>query len=145
LEFKILKLNKEKGNVVISRRVILEKEREAQRGKLLSNLAEGQVVEGVVKNITDYGAFVDLGGVDGLLHITDMTWGRINHPSEVVDNNQTIQVVVLKFDEEIGRGSVGMKQLRADPWESVPEKLPVGDRVSGKVVNITDYGAFVEL
>ncbi|MCB1214744.1 MAG: 30S ribosomal protein S1 [Deltaproteobacteria bacterium] len=145
MDFKILKLNKAKGNVVISRRLILEKEREAQRSKLLSNLAEGQVVEGEVKNITDYGAFVDLGGVDGLLHITDMTWGRINHPSEVLNINQTIKVVVLKFDSKSGKVSLGMKQLIPDPWEQVPEKFPVGDRVTGKVVNVTDYGAFIEL
>lgn len=143
--FKILKLNKAKGNVVVSRRAILEQEREEQRSSLLKNLAEGQVVEGQVKNITDYGAFVDLGGIDGLLHITDMTWGRINHPSEVVSVGQTLKVVVLKFDHSNGKVSLGLKQLSTDPWESVPENYAVGTRVSGKVVNITDYGAFVEL
>lgn len=143
--FKILKLNKAKGNVVISRRAILEREREDQRSELLKNIAEGQVVEGEVKNITDYGAFIDLGGVDGLLHITDMTWGRINHPSEVVALGQTIKVVVLKFDADSHKVSLGLKQLSEDPWEGVPSKFPVGTRVSGKIVNITDYGAFIEL
>lgn len=143
--FKILKLNPAKGNVVISRRSILEKEREEKRSELLENLTEGQVVEGVVKNITDYGAFIDLGGIDGLLHITDMTWGRINHPSEVVAIGQTVKVVVLKFDPKDQKVSLGLKQLAADPWEAVPEKFPVGSRVKGKVVNITDYGAFIEL
>lgn len=143
--FKILKLNKAKGNVVVSRRSILEKERAEQRSALLENLAEGQVVEGVVKNITDYGAFIDLGGVDGLLHITDMTWGRINHPSEVVAMGQNIKVVVLKFDHDSQKVSLGLKQLSPDPWETVPANYPVGHRISGKVVNITDYGAFVEL
>jgi small subunit ribosomal protein S1 len=143
--FKILKLNQAKGNVVISRRAILEQEREEQRHELLKNIAEGQVVEGIVKNITDYGAFIDLGGIDGLLHITDMTWGRINHPSEVVALGQNIKVVVLKFDPGSQKVSLGLKQLSPDPWENVPAKFPVGDRVKGKVVNITDYGAFVEL
>ena len=143
--FKILKLNKAKGNVVVSRRSILEKERAEQRSALLENLAEGQVVEGIVKNITDYGAFIDLGGVDGLLHITDMTWGRINHPSEVVALGQNIKVVVLKFDQDSQKVSLGLKQLSTDPWETVPSHYPVGHRITGKVVNITDYGAFVEL
>ncbi len=143
--FKILKLNKSKGNVVISRRAILELEREQLRSELLKNLAEGQVVEGLVKNITDYGAFIDLGGVDGLLHITDMTWGRIQHPSEVVALGQNLKVVVLKFDQENYKVSLGLKQLSADPWENVPSSYPVSSHVKGKVVNITDYGAFVEL
>lgn len=143
--FKILKLNKAKGNVVVSRRAILEQEREEQRSALLGNLAEGQVVEGMVKNITDYGAFIDLGGVDGLLHITDMTWGRINHPSEVVALGQNVKVVVLKFDPGSHKVSLGLKQLLTDPWESVPANYSVGKVVSGKVVNVTDYGAFVEL
>jgi len=145
LKFKILKLNKSKGNVVLSRRAILEQEREAQKAELLKNIAEGQVVEGGVKNITDYGAFIDLGGIDGLLHITDMTWGRIQHPSEVVALGQTLKVVVLKFDQNSQKVSLGLKQLTEDPWESVPEKYPVGTRIKGKVVNVTDYGAFVEL
>lgn len=144
-KFKILKLNRAKGNVVISRRSILEKEREEKRSELLQNLTEGQVVEGVVKNITDYGAFIDLGGIDGLLHITDMTWGRINHPSEVVALGQNLKIVVLKFDQGNQKVSLGLKQLTNDPWEEVPEKFPVGSRVKGKVVNITDYGAFIEL
>jgi small subunit ribosomal protein S1 len=143
--FRILKLNKSKGNVVLSRRAILEQEREAAKTELLKNLAEGQVVEGTVKNITDYGAFIDLGGVDGLLHITDMTWGRIQHPSEVVALGQTLKVVVLKFDPDSQKVSLGLKQLTADPWENVPEHYPVGTRIKGKVVNVTDYGAFVEL
>ncbi|MDL1871089.1 30S ribosomal protein S1 [Deltaproteobacteria bacterium PRO3] len=143
--FKILKLNKAKGNVVLSRRAILELEREVQKAELLKNIAEGQVVEGQVKNITDYGAFIDLGGIDGLLHITDMTWGRINHPSEVVALGQTLKVVVLKFDQDSHKVSLGLKQLLPDPWESVPEKYTVGTRLKGKVVNVTDYGAFVEL
>jgi len=144
-KFKILKLNKSKGNVVLSRRAILEQEREAAKTELLKNLAEGQVVEGLVKNITDYGAFIDLGGVDGLLHITDMTWGRIQHPSEVVAMGQNIKVVVLKFDPDSQKVSLGLKQLTPDPWENVPVNYPVGTRMKGKVVNVTDYGAFVEL
>ncbi len=144
-KFKILKLNKAKGNVVLSRRAILEEERETQKAELLKNIAEGQVVEGSVKNITDYGAFIDLGGVDGLLHITDMTWGRIQHPSEVVALGQTLKVVVLKFDQDSQKVSLGLKQLSPDPWENVPEKYPLGTRIKGKVVNVTDYGAFVEL
>jgi small subunit ribosomal protein S1 len=145
LKFKILKLNKLKGNVVLSRRAILELERETQKTELLKNIAEGQVVEGMVKNITDYGAFIDLGGVDGLLHITDMTWGRIQHPSEVVALGQSLKVVVLKFDPNSQKVSLGLKQLSEDPWENVPVKYPVGSRLKGKVVNVTDYGAFVEL
>lgn len=145
LKFKILKLNKSKGNVVLSRRAILEQERESQKVELLKNIAEGQVVEGLVKNITDYGAFIDLGGIDGLLHITDMTWGRIQHPSEVVALGQTLKVVVLKFDQGSQKVSLGLKQLSEDPWENVPEKYPVGTRMQGKIVNVTDYGAFVEL
>ncbi len=144
-QFKILKLNKAKGNVVLSRRAILEQEREQQKSSLLKNLAEGQVVEGIVKNITDYGAFIDLGGVDGLLHITDMTWGRIQHPTDMISLGQNLKVVVLKFDPDNQKVSLGLKQLMTDPWEGVPEKYPVGTRLKGKVVNITDYGAFVEL
>ncbi|MBI2335505.1 MAG: 30S ribosomal protein S1 [Deltaproteobacteria bacterium] len=143
--FKILKLNKQKSNVVLSRRAILEKEREAAKTELLKNIKEGQVVEGHVKNVTDYGAFIDLGGVDGLLHITDMTWGRIAHPSEVVSVGQQIKVVVLKFDENSHKVSLGLKQLLQDPWEKVLEKFPVGTRVQGRVVNVTDYGAFIEI
>lgn len=143
--FKILKLNRAKGNVVVSRRAILEKEREEAKHELLANLQEGQVVEGVVKNITDYGAFIDLGGVDGLLHITDISWGRINHPSEVLQVGAKINVLILRYDDENKKVSLGLKQLSADPWENVQDVFPLGTRVKGKVVNITDYGAFIEL
>lgn len=144
-KFEIIKLNKKRGNVVLSRKSLLEKEREELRKEALETIQEGQILEGVVKNITDYGVFVDLGGLDGLLHITDMTWGRINHPSEVFSVGDDIRVKVLKFDDKSGRVSLGLKQLQPDPWEKVEEKYPVGSRVSGKVVSLTDYGAFVEL
>jgi small subunit ribosomal protein S1 len=145
LEFKIIKLNKRRRNIVVSRRMVLENEREKLKGEVLKDLAEGQVREGQVKNITDFGAFVDLGGIDGLLHITDMSWGRVSHPSEVVSIGDTLTVKVLKFDPERERISLGLKQLTAYPWEDVVEKYPVGARVNGRVVSITDYGAFVEL
>jgi small subunit ribosomal protein S1 len=144
-KFKIIKLNRRRGNVVLSRRILLEKEREALRGKTLEHLEEGKIVEGVVKNITDYGAFVDLGGIDGLMHITDMSWGRINHPSDIIKVGQTIKVKVLQFDRENQRLSLGLKQTIPDPWEHVGEKFPQGSRVKGKVTSITDYGAFVQL
>jgi small subunit ribosomal protein S1 len=144
-EFKILKINKRRGNVVLSRKILLEKEREALKETTLKNLSEGQIFDGVVKNVTDYGVFVDLGGIDGLLHITDMTWGRINHPSEMFSMGDDIRVVVLKFDAENNKVSLGLKQLQPDPWQEVEGKYPVGSRVSGKVVNMADYGAFIEL
>ncbi len=145
MRFKIIKLNKRRRNIVVSRRVVLEEERAQLKDKILSELAKDQVREGVVKNITDFGAFVDLGGIDGLLHITDMSWGRVNHPSEVVSIGDRIMVKVLSFDPERERISLGLKQLTPYPWENVNEKYPVGNRVRGKVVSITDYGAFVEL
>ncbi len=145
LRFKIIKLNKRRRNIVISRRVVLEEEREKMKSELLSELEKGQVREGTVKNITDFGAFVDLGGIDGLLHITDMSWGRVTHPTEVVKIGEKIKVKVLNFDRDRERISLGLKQLQPYPWENVEEKYPVGQRVSGKVVSITDYGAFVEL
>jgi small subunit ribosomal protein S1 len=145
LKFKIIKLNKRRGNIVLSRRVLLEEERDSMRGLTLENLVEGAVVEGVVKNLTDYGAFIDLGGLDGLLHITDMSWGRVNNPAEVLTVGQKLQVKVLKFDRERERVSLGLKQIIPDPWLEVEGKYPIGERVKGKVVSLTDYGAFVEL
>ncbi len=142
---KIIKLNRRRGNIVLSRRAILEEERESARQETLSNLEEGKVVNGVVKNITDYGVFIDLGGIDGLLHITDISWGRVNHPSELFQVGDEIEVVVLQFNQQEEKVSLGLKQKSADPWETVAEKYPVGSRVHGKVVSITDYGAFVEL
>jgi small subunit ribosomal protein S1 len=144
-KFKIIKLNRKRGNVVLSRRILLEKERESLRQKTLENLQEGQMVEGVVKNITDYGAFIDLGGIDGLMHITDMSWSRINHPGEVLTLGSRIKVKVLQFDREHQRVSLGLKQTLPDPWDHLAEKFPMGARVKGKVTSITDYGAFVQL
>ncbi|WKW12384.1 30S ribosomal protein S1 [Pseudogemmatithrix spongiicola] len=144
-EFKIIKLNKRRRNIVVSRRVILETERAGKREKLMKELNKDQVRKGVVKNITDFGAFIDLGGVDGLLHITDMSWGRISHPSEMVQIGMELEVKVLDIDWERERISLGLKQLQAYPWKDVAEKFPVGTRVSGKVVSITNYGAFIEL
>lgn len=144
-KFKILKLNKAKGNIVLSRRALLESEREERRKFLLENLREGQIVEGTVKNITEYGAFVDLGGIDGLLHITDITWGRVSHTSEVFQVGDEIQVVILKYDAEQGKVSLGYKQLKPDPWGAVKDKFKAGEIAKGKVTNITDYGVFVEL
>jgi len=144
-QFKIIKLNKRRGNVVLSRKVLLEKEREALKETTLQNLSEGQIFDGVVKNVTDYGVFVDLGGIDGLLHITDMTWGRINHPSEMFNMGDDIRVVVLKFDAESQKVSLGLKQLSPDPWQDVDGKYPVGSRVTGRTASLTDYGAFVVL
>ena len=144
-KFKIIKLNRRRGNVVLSRRILLEKERDAIRQKTLEYLEEGKIVEGVVKNITDYGAFVDLGGIDGLMHITDMSWGRINHPSDVLTVGAKIKAKVLQFDREHQRVSLGLKQTIPDPWEGVAGRFPVSARVKGTVTSITDYGAFVQL
>jgi small subunit ribosomal protein S1 len=143
--FAILKFNRARGNVVVSRRAILERERESLKEETMKVLEEGVILEGVVKNITDYGAFVDLGGLDGLLHVTDMSWGRVGHPSDVVEVGQRVKVVVLKYDAERGRVSLGMKQILPDPWASVAERYPADLRVHGKVVSLADYGAFVEL
>src|SRR5437870_12739270 len=144
-EFKIIKLNKRRRNIVVSRRVILENERAGKREKLMKELEKDQVRKGIVKNITDFGAFIDLGGVDGLLHITDMSYGRIQHPSEMVHIGQELDVKVLDIDWDRERISLGLKQLQSYPWKDVAEKYPVGTRVSGKVVSITNYGAFIEL
>ncbi|MGD9300744.1 MAG: 30S ribosomal protein S1 [Desulfobacterales bacterium] len=144
-EFKILKYNRKRSNIVLSRRAILEKEREEKRSTTLTSIHEGKVVEGIVKNITDYGVFIDLGGVDGLLHITDISWGRVKHPSELFSIGDTITVKILSFDLEKERVSLGMKQLTADPWSVASEKYAVGSKVTGVVVSLTDYGAFVEL
>ncbi|MSP38356.1 MAG: 30S ribosomal protein S1 [Deltaproteobacteria bacterium] len=143
--FAILKFNRERGNVVVSRRALLELERDSLKQEILKVLEEGVILEGTVKNITGYGAFVDLGGIDGILHISDMSWGRINHPSEIVQVGDKIRVVVLKFDTEKERISLGMKQLTPDPWHTVAEKFPIDARVQGKVISLMDYGAFVEL
>ncbi|TDQ82140.1 SSU ribosomal protein S1P [Dongia mobilis] len=143
--FQILKMDRARGNIVVSRRAVLEESRAEARSELVANLKEGQVLQGVVKNITDYGAFVDLGGVDGLLHVTDIAWRRINHPSEALHIGQTVNVQVVRFNPETQRISLGMKQLESDPWEGVAAKYPVGAKLKGRVTNITDYGAFVEL
>ena len=143
--FQILKMDRARNNIVVSRRAVLEETRAEERGELISNLSEGQILEGVVKNITDYGAFVDLGGVDGLLHVTDIAWRRINHPSEALQIGQALNVQVIRFNAETQRISLGMKQLEADPWEGVEQKYPVGTKFNGRITNITDYGAFVEL
>ncbi|MFQ5599336.1 MAG: 30S ribosomal protein S1 [Candidatus Krumholzibacteriia bacterium] len=145
LEFRIIKLNKRRRNIVVSRRVVLEEERARQKAKIMEELDKGQIRKGAVKNITDFGAFVDLGGIDGLLHLTDLSWGRVSHPSEVVQIGQDLEVKVLDFDRERERISLGLKQLQPYPWKEVEEKYPVASRVQGKVVSITDYGAFVEL
>jgi len=143
--FAVLKFNRARGNVVVSRRAVMEKERAELKQETLKVLEEGVILEGIVKNITDYGAFVDLGGIDGLLHVTDMSWGRVNKPSDVVNVGDRARVVVLKYDPERGRVSLGMKQIMPDPWASVAERYPVGARVHGKVVSLADYGAFVEI
>jgi small subunit ribosomal protein S1 len=143
--FQILKMDRSRGNIVVSRRAVLEESRAEARSELVASLKEGQILQGVVKNITDYGAFVDLGGVDGLLHVTDIAWRRINHPSEALHIGQTVKVQVIRFNPETQRISLGMKQLEADPWEGVELKYPAGARFRGRVTNITDYGAFVEL
>jgi small subunit ribosomal protein S1 len=145
IQVRITKLNRRRGNVVVSRRAILEEEQHAKRGELMQSLAEGQSVHGVVKNVTEYGAFVDLGGIDGLLHLTDLSWGRIKHPSDVVKPDQELDVIILKFDKEKQRVSLGLKQLSPDPWVNAAEKYPAGGKYKGKVVGVVDYGAFVEL
>jgi small subunit ribosomal protein S1 len=142
---KIIKINQRRGNVVVSRRLLLEESRDQRRQRTLANLTEGQLVHGTVKNITDYGAFVDLGGIDGLLHITDMSWGRIGHPSEIFMVGDRVEVMILKYDRETGRVSLGLKQKGADPWTGVAAKYPAGTRINGRVVSLTDYGAFIEL
>jgi small subunit ribosomal protein S1 len=143
--FQILKMDRRRGNIVVSRRAVLEDSRAEARTELVANLEEGQVLQGVIKNITDYGAFVDLGGVDGLLHVTDISWKRINHPSEALQIGESVQVKVIKFNEETQRISLGIKQLTEDPWLKVFERFPVGSKMTGIVTNITDYGSFVEL
>ncbi len=143
--FQILKMDQQRNNIVVSRRAVLEETRTEARSELIANLTEGQVLEGMVKNITDYGAFVDLGGVDGLLHVTDIAWRRINHPSEALQIGETVKVQVIRFNAETQRISLGMKQLESDPWDGVAAKFPVGAKFMGRVTNITDYGAFVEL
>jgi small subunit ribosomal protein S1 len=143
--FKILKMDRRRGNIVVSRREILEATRAEQRSEIVARLAEGQVIEGLVKNITDYGAFIDLGGIDGLLHVTDMAWRRVNHPSEIVNVGDTVKVQIVRINPETQRISLGMKQLQADPWAGIELKYPVGARYKGTVTNIADYGAFVEL
>jgi len=144
-QFQILKMDRRRGNIVVSRRTVLEETRAEQRQELVQNLEEGQVIDGVVKNITDYGAFVDLGGIDGLLHVTDIAWRRVNHPTEVLNIGQTVKVKIIKINHETHRISLGMKQLLDDPWQGIEAKYPVGARFKGRVTNITDYGAFVEL
>jgi small subunit ribosomal protein S1 len=144
-KFKIIKFNKRRGNIVLSRRALLETERQTMREETLRSLTEGQVIEGIVKNLTDYGAFIDLGGIDGLLHITDMSWGRLSHPSELFQVGDKVRVQVLKFDADSERVSLGLKQLQPDPWVNVKDRYPIGLRLEGKVVSLADYGAFVEL
>jgi small subunit ribosomal protein S1 len=144
-QFQILKMDRRRGNIVVSRRTVLEETRAEQRQELVQNLEEGQVIDGVVKNITDYGAFVDLGGIDGLLHVTDIAWRRVNHPTEVLNIGQSVKVKIIKINHETHRISLGMKQLLEDPWQGIEAKYPVGARFKGRVTNITDYGAFVEL
>src|SRR3982751_328166 len=143
--FQILKMDRRRGNIVVSRRTVLEETRAEQRQELVQNLEEGQVIDGVVKNITDYGAFVDLGGIDGLLHVTDIAWRRVNHPTEVLNIGQQVKVKIIKINHETHRISLGMKQLESDPWGDIGSKFPIGKRIKGTVTNITDYGAFVEL
>ncbi len=145
LKFKVIKFNKKRGNIVLSRRALLEKEREHLKHQTLETIREGQIVDGIVKNITDYGAFIDLGGMDGLLHITDMSWGRVKHPSQILNIGDEIKVKVLKYDTERERVSLGLKQLQPDPWDNVQAKYVIGQKLSGKIVSLADYGAFVEL
>lgn len=144
-EFRVLKITRDKGNIVLSRRAVLMSERDSLRSETLKVLQEGVVMEGVVKNITDYGVFIDLGGIDGLLHITDISWGRVNHPAEKLSVGQSVPVCVLKYDSEKERVSLGMKQLTPDPWTTAHERFPIGGRIKGKIISVTDYGAFVEL
>ena len=143
--FQILKMDRRRGNIVVSRRTVLEESRAEQRHEIVANLAEGQVIDGTVKNITDYGAFVDLGGIDGLLHVTDIAWRRVNHPTEVLSIGQTVKVRIIKINHETHRISLGMKQLQEDPWSAIEARYTVGQKLKGRVTNITDYGAFVEL
>ena len=143
--FQILKMDRRRGNIVVSRRSVLEETRAEKRSEIVARLEEGQVIDGVVKNITDYGAFIDLGGIDGLLHVTDMAWRRVNHPSEIVNVGDTMKVQIIRINPETQRISLGIKQLEADPWQGIAAKYPVGSRFKGTVTNITDYGAFVEL
>ena len=143
--FQILKMDRRRGNIVISRRAVLEENRAEARSEIVANIEEGQVLEGIVKNITDYGAFVDLGGVDGLLHVTDVSWKRINHPSEILTLGESVKVKVIKFNEETKRISLGIKQLNTDPWVNIHDRFPIGSKMQGVVTNITDYGSFVEL
>ncbi|MCP3983173.1 MAG: 30S ribosomal protein S1 [bacterium] len=145
LEFKIIKFNQRRANIVLSRRALLEKEREKMRATTLETLQEAQIVDGVIKNLTDYGAFIDLGGIDGLLHVTDMSWGRVNHPSELFRVGDEIKVKVLRFDSETERVSLGLKQIQPDPWVDAAMRYPIGKRLNGKCVSLTDYGAFIEL
>jgi small subunit ribosomal protein S1 len=144
-QFQILKMDRRRGNIVVSRRSVLEETRAEQRADIVARLEEGQVIDGLVKNITDYGAFIDLGGIDGLLHVTDMAWRRVNHPSEILNVGDTVKVQIIRINPETQRISLGMKQLQADPWQSIETKYPVATRVQGTVTNIADYGAFVEL
>ncbi len=144
-KFKVIKFNKKRGNIVLSRRVLLEKERETLKKDTLMKLKEGAILTGIVKNLTDYGAFIDLGGIDGLLHITDMSWGRVGHPSEMLNVGDELRVIVLKFDPATERVSLGLKQIQEDPWAHAAEKFPPGTRIKGKVVSLTDYGAFIEM
>ncbi|MEL6436883.1 MAG: 30S ribosomal protein S1 [Pseudomonadota bacterium] len=143
--FEILKMDKRRGNIVVSRRTVLEESRAEQRSEIVQNLEEGQAVDGVVKNITDYGAFVDLGGIDGLLHVTDMAWRRVNHPTEILSIGQTVRVQIIRINQDTHRISLGMKQLEADPWDTIGANYPIGKKITGRVTNITDYGAFVEI
>ncbi len=145
IEVKVVKINYSNDNVVVSHKVLIEKDLEQQKAVILNNLEKGQVLEGVIKNMTNFGVFIDLGGVDGLLHITDISWGRINHPDELLKLDQVVKVVVLDFDEDKKRISLGMKQLTAHPWDSLPADINVGSKVKGKIVNVADYGAFLEL
>lgn len=144
-KFKVIKFNKKRGNIVLSRRVLLEEQRESLRSETLETMTEGTIVKGAVKNITDYGAFIDLGGVDGLLHITDMSWGRLKHPSEAIEVGEELELKILKYDTEKERVSLGLKQMKSDPWETVAASFPVGSKVNGKVVSLAEYGAFVEI
>ena len=138
-------MDRRRGNIVVSRRSVLEETRAEQRAEIVARLAEGQVIDGLVKNITDYGAFIDLGGIDGLLHVTDMAWRRVNHPSEILNVGDTVKVQIIRINPETQRISLGMKQLQSDPWSAIAEKYPVGAKIKGTVTNIADYGAFVEL
>jgi small subunit ribosomal protein S1 len=145
MEFKVVKINQEFRNVVVSHKALIEAELEEQKKQIISGLEKGQVLEGTVKNITSYGVFIDLGGVDGLIHITDLSWGRVNHPEEIVELDQKLNVVILDFDDDKKRISLGMKQLTAHPWDALSADLEIGSRVKGKIVNVADYGAFLEL